>query len=181
MHLRQMLGTKNQGCGNIPPCLSNGATDALSRADSAMGPHSEKVLWEDKTGRGGRHGRETCFNTPGRQNSPESGWKMKGGETGQKCVPLYKVFLSSSERGPLLLRSAGSIWKEPDVCNCTPVNISQALSDDGQEQQTHTKEDGNTGTSFILLKPNILSCLSVSILLWRETKQRVYRKNKSSV
>lgn len=90
------------------------------------------VLWEDKRGRGGRHVRETCFNTPGRQNSPESGWKMQGGETGQKCVPLYKVFLSSSEKGPLLLCSAGSIWKEPDVCNCTPVNISQALSDDDQ-------------------------------------------------
>lgn len=107
MHLRQMPGTKNRG--NIPPCLSNGATDALREADRAMGPHSGKVLREDKTGRGGRHVRETCFSTPGRQNSPERGWKMKEGETGQKCVPLYKVFLSSSEKGPLLWCSAGSI------------------------------------------------------------------------
>lgn len=83
-------------------------------------------------GCGRRHVRETCFNTPGRQNSSESGWKMKGGETGQKCVPLYEVFLSSSGKGPLLLCSAGSIWKEPDVGNCTPVIIRQTLSDDDQ-------------------------------------------------
>lgn len=83
-------------------------------------------------GHGSRHVGETCFNTPGRQNSPESGWKMRGGEAGHKCVPLYKVFLSSSGKRPLLLCSVGSIWKEPDVCNCIPVNISQTLSDDDQ-------------------------------------------------
>lgn len=88
--------TRNQcgmmWCGHIAQCPSNGAAEALRRADCDAGPHSEKVLWRDKRECGSRNVRETPFNTPGRpENSQESGWKTERGKPGQRCVLLYKM------------------------------------------------------------------------------------------
>lgn len=120
-HKMSVLHTSQANAGNSAPMLWKHPS-----VSEQWGNRSSQMSWlcygstlrkgfrrRWNRGRGSRHVRETCFNTPGRQNSSESGWKMKGGERGQKCVPLYKVLLSSSGKGPLLLCSAGSIWKEP--------------------------------------------------------------------
>lgn len=113
-------------------CLSNGAVEAFRRADCAVGPHSEKVLWEDETEYKRRNVRAMCFNTAGRQNSPERGRKTQRGKPGQNCVSLYQVFPSSVGKGPLFCALRGASRRNQIYANAQKSVSINVLSDDDQ-------------------------------------------------
>lgn len=76
-------------------------SELLTNCDA--GPHSEKVLWGDKTELESRNVRETPFNTPGRQEQSREWLKDREVSWGRDVFHFIKCPTTQGRKGPFVL------------------------------------------------------------------------------